>query len=155
MLYDPLLVSHSWIRWVVVLTGLIAVVRGVAGWTGRRPWVAADGRAGLWFTVSLDVQVLLGLLLYFAFSPLTAAAMDDFGGAMRNSVMRFWAVEHAFGGIAALALAHVGRVRIRKTSDTMRRHRLAAIFFGLALIIVLVSIPWPGTPYARELFRSF
>lgn len=155
MLYHPLLVSHSWIRWVVILTGLIAVARGVAGWAGRKPWLAADGRAGLWFTISLDVQVLLGLLLYFAFSPITAAAMDDFGAAMRNSMLRFWAVEHGFGAIVALGLAHVGRIRLRKTSDAVRRHKLAAIFFGLALVALLASIPWPWTPNARELFRSF
>jgi hypothetical protein len=155
MLYHPLLVSHSWIRWIVILTGLFAVARGVAGWARGRPWSAADGRAGLWFTLSLDVQVTLGLLLYFAFSPLTATAMEDFGAAMGNSALRFWAVEHGFGAIVALVLAHVGRVRLRKTSDAARRHRLAAIFFGLALVALLASIPWPGTPNARELFRSF
>jgi hypothetical protein len=155
MLYHPLLVSHSWVRWVVILTGVIAVARGVAGLVRRRPWLAADGRAGLWFTVSLDVQVLLGLVLYFAVSPITAAAMNDFGAAMGNSGLRFWAVEHGFGAVVALVLAHVGRVRIRKTSDTTRRHKLAAIFFGIALVALLASIPWPGAQHGRELFRSF
>ena len=51
-----------------------------------------------------------------------------------------------------MALAHVGRVRARRT-DSLRRHRVAAIFYGLALIAILVSIPWPGSAHARPLLR--
>jgi hypothetical protein len=54
--------------------------------------------------------------------------------------------------LVALGLAHVGRVRIRK-ADISRRGKLAAIFFGLALVAILASIPWPGVPNARPLLR--
>jgi hypothetical protein len=93
----------------------------------------------------------VGLLLYFVYSPFTAAAMQDFGAAMRDPGLRFWAVEHTFGMALAIVLAHVGRVRVRK-ADASRKHRLAAIFFGLALIAILVSIPWPGTANGRPLW---
>ena len=72
---------------------------------------------------------------------------------MRDSILRFWAIEHLLGMVVAVALGHVGRVRIRKTADGARRHKLAAIFFGLALLAMLVSIPWPGMRAARPLFR--
>ena len=72
---------------------------------------------------------------------------------MRDSVARFWAVEHAFGMLAALALAHIGRSRIHKTGNDGKRHKLAAIFFTLALLLVLASIPWPNMPYGRALLR--
>jgi len=54
--------------------------------------------------------------------------------------------------LVAITLAHVGRARIRK-ADIARRHRLAAIFYGLALVSILASIPWPGTPNGRPLLR--
>ena len=54
--------------------------------------------------------MLLGLLLYFVFSPLTKAALGDFAGAMKDPLMRFWAVEHVFGMVIGVALAHVGHV---------------------------------------------
>ena len=54
--------------------------------------------------------------------------------------------------LIGVALAHVGRVRARRT-DSLRRHRVAAIFYGLALIAILVSIPWPGSAHARPLLR--
>ena len=71
---------------------------------------------------------------------------------MKSAGLRFWAVEHIFGMLIALALAHVCRARIRK-ADPYRRHRVAAIFFGLALVAMFASIPWPGTPNARPLLR--
>jgi hypothetical protein len=67
--------------------------------------------------------------------------------------MRFWTIEHPFGMLLGLALAHVGRARIRKTADAVRRHRVALIFFTLAMIAVLATIPWPGRPYGRPLIR--
>jgi hypothetical protein len=96
--------------------------------------------------------VLLGLLLYLFLSPFTSLAFDDFGAAMRNSALRFWAVEHVLGMLIGIALAHIGRARIARAAAA-RKHRLAAIFFGLALLAILVSIPWPGMPNGRELFR--
>ena len=89
------------------------------------------------------------------FSPITRAAFQDFGAAMGSPILRFWAVEHSFGMVIAVALAHVGRVRVRKTTDPSRRQRLAAMFFGLALILIFATIPWPGMPAGRPLLRGF
>src|SRR5262245_27498046 len=152
-MYSSVLLFHSWFRWVVLLTGVLAVVRGYSGCRKRRPWTRSDERAGVWFSVSLDVQILVGLLLYFALSPITSAALHDFMGAMKNSALRYWAIEHAFGMIAGVALTHAGRTRIHKTGNDERRHKLAAIFFTLALVAILISIPWPGMPNGRPLIR--
>ena len=151
-MYSAVLLIHSWLRWVVVLAGLLAVFRGIGGWSGARSWTRVDERASFWFTIALDVQMLLGLLLYFALSPFTSAAFDDFGAAMKDPGLRYWAVEHVFGMLIALTLAHIGRARVGRAAAS-RKHRLAAIFFGLALLVILATIPWPGMPNGRELFR--
>lgn len=152
MLYATVLALHSYLRWLVVLAGLMAFLRAVSGAVGRKSWTRADDRAGFWFTTALDAQFLLGLLLYAFLSPFTHEAFGDFGAAMKNSVLRFWAVEHILGMLIGLVLVHVGRVRARKT-DSLRRHKVAAIFFGLALAVMLASIPWPGLPAGRPLLR--
>lgn len=141
-MYGLVLLIHSWLRWAVLAAGLAAVVRG-----GAR-----EGTAGKWFTILLDVQVLLGLLLYFVLSPFTKIALNDFGAAMGNSQLRYFAVEHVFGILIATALAHIGRARVRKAPQE-RRARVAMIFYGLALLAILISIPWPGMPAGRPLFR--
>jgi hypothetical protein len=151
-MYPSFLLIHSWLRWVVLLAGLVAVFRAVGGWSGARGWTRIDDRAGFWFTLALDVQMVLGLVLYFFLSPFTTQALADFGGAMRVSATRFWAVEHVFGMVLALVLAHIGRVRVRN-APASRKHRVSAIFLGLALLVILASIPWPGMAAGRPLFR--
>ena len=143
-MYGLVLLVHSWLRWAVLAAGLAAAFRG-----GAR-----DSNAGKWFTILLDVQIVLGLLLYFVLSPFTKTALADFGAAMGNSQLRFFAVEHVFGMVIGVALAHIGRAKIRKASEN-RRPRLAAIFYGLALVAILASIPWPGMPAGRPLFRPW
>jgi hypothetical protein len=151
-MYSAALIVHSWLRWVVILAGLVAVGRSVLAMSRRGQWTPSDDRAGFWFVTMVDLQLLVGLVLYFFLSPYTGAALRDFGGAMKDSVLRFWAVEHAVGMLIGVVLVHVGRVRTRKT-DSLRRHRVAAIFFGLALLVILVSIPWPGSAHGRPLLR--
>ena len=142
MLYSILLIVHSWLRWAVLGAGLVAAVRGGAG----------NQSAGRWFTSILDVQMLIGLLLYFVLSPITGAALDDFGAAMKVPQLRFFAIEHVLGMVIAIALAHVGSGKVRKAPEH-RKARLAAIFYGLALVAILASIPWPGMSAGRPLFR--
>lgn len=154
-MYPLMLVVHSLLRWVVLAAGLVAFGRALMGMRGHRVWTAADDRASQLFVRTLDLQLLIGLVLYFGLSPITRAAFQDFGAAMGSPILRFWAVEHILGMVIAVALAHVGRVRVRKTTDLMRRHKLAAIFFGLALVAMVATIPWPGMPAGRPLFRGF
>jgi hypothetical protein len=153
-MYDAALHAHSWLRWFVLLVGLVAIARAILGRSGGRPWSRADDRLGAAFVGLLDLQLLIGLVLYFALSPITKEGMRDIGGAMANTGLRFWAIEHPFGMIVAIALAHIGRTRIRKTTDAARRHRTALIFFTLALIVIVITIPWPGRAIiGRPLFR--
>jgi hypothetical protein len=152
-MYPTVLLLHSWLRWAVIILGLLAIVRAAAGVKGRRDWRPADEAAGRWFVIAFDVQFLLGLVLFFLLSPITKAVMADFGGAMGVSTMRYWAVEHWFGMLVGIAFAHAGRAKARKLTDPVRRHKTLLLFFTLALLAVLISIPWPGTPTARPLFR--
>lgn len=153
-MYTTLLVVHSILRWVVIAAALVALARAMGGWSSGRPWTPTDEKAGRFFLLFFDIQVLIGLLLYVGFSPITQAAFADFGGAMGNTVMRFWAVEHIFGMLVAIAFAHIGRVRARKAAYPEAKHRTTAIFFGLAILVMLLTIPWPFMPAARPLFPA-
>jgi hypothetical protein len=152
-MYSIVLTLHSLLRWFVLIFGLLAVVRAVSGWTGGRPWTGADNRAGLLFTIFLDVQILLGLLLYFALSQFGSVVFHDFATAMRTPQLRFWAVEHVTMMLLGAVVAHVGRVLIRKSPADATRHRRAALFFAAALLLIIAGIPWPGSANARPLFR--
>ena len=154
-MYPLALGLHSWLRWVILILGVIAVVRALGG-RGGRPWTSTDDAVGKFFVIGLDVQFLVGILLYAFLSPITTQIVfPDFGAAMGNSILRFWAVEHLAGMLIANGVAHVGRVKVLKAASDHRRHTLAAIFYGIALILILASIPWPGMAAARPVFRGF
>jgi hypothetical protein len=75
--------------------------------------------------------------------------MANFGEAMGNSQLRFFAVEHVFGMLIGTALAHVGRKKV-KNAVIERRGRLALIFYGLALLAILVPELNPAAGRLRE-----
>jgi hypothetical protein len=154
-MYVALVIVHSWLRWLVLAAGVLAVTRAIGGRASGRGWQAADEAAGRWFVISLDLQTLIGLVLYFFLSPYTVSAWSDVAGTMRDPFLRFMAVEHLVGMLAGVALAHIGRARVRRQTDAAQRNRQAAIFFGLSLVAILASVPWPFMAAGRPLLRGF
>jgi hypothetical protein len=144
------LTVHSWLRWVAIIVGLRATYAA-----SQASGNDAAERWGLRFMMVLDLQMLLGLALYFVLSDVAAEAFKDFGAAMRNPLQRFWAVEHITLMVLAVVLVHVGRVMARKarTPESSRARKL--VFFGLATLAILLGIPWPGLRYGRPLLPPF
>lgn len=154
--YSIVLALHSWTRWLVLIFGLIAVFRAFSGRQGR-PWTGADNGMGAAFVGSMHLQLLLGLILYFALSPYGVKAFETQGGAvMKDAGSRFFAVEHLIGMILAVVAAQVGRSLSKKAVDPIVKHKKAFTWFLIALLIVLVMIPWgiwnPDRPEFRLQF---
>jgi hypothetical protein len=152
-MYNAVLLLHGWLRWLVLIAAIAVIVRSALNMSGGTRWTTADARGLRMFIIALDVQTLLGFLLYAVLSPFVRLAMSDAAAAMRDGDLRFWLVEHLAGMLVAVALAHVGSVRVRRANDDGSKQRTAALFVGLALVAILLSIPWPGMPSARPLFR--
>ncbi|PYR88266.1 MAG: hypothetical protein DMF84_29180 [Acidobacteria bacterium] len=150
-MYSATLTLHSWLRWVVILLGIFAVMRAIAATRSRR-WTPADDRAAMLFTIGFDLQFLVGLLLYFVLSPITTMALQHMDAAMRTATLRYWAVEHPSAMLVALVLAHVGRVVVRRAAEA-KKGRMALIFFAIALLVIIGMTPWPNMPGQRPLLR--
>jgi heme A synthase len=150
-MYNIVLFLHSWLRWVALIAGVIATL--AAFMSTPRARTDRSETWGLVLMIALDVQMLLGLLLYLALSPNTAAIFNDFGAAMKDPTARFWAVEHVTMMLAAVVVAHVGRVLGRKARTPESRRRRTLICFGLATILMFIGTPWPGMRAGRPLFR--
>jgi hypothetical protein len=154
-MYALTIVLHSLLRWLVIAFGLLAVLRAISGVSGRRPWTPSDDRAGRLFVIGVDTQMLVGLILYGLLSPITYTAFADMGAAMKDPTLRFYAVEHLVIMLGAIALVHIGRSRLRKAHGDAARHRTAAIFFTLGLLLILLGTPWPFRAMGRPLLPSF
>ncbi len=152
-MYRTILFVHSLLRWLVLISGAWNLLAGLAGVASKRPYVKADRVAGLAFMITIDVQFLLGLALYVALSPLTTLTIfPHFGAAMKDRVLRFWAVEHVTLMVLALTAAHVGNVLVKRASDPLLKHRRSFLWTLLALILLGAGIPWQILPYGRALF---
>jgi hypothetical protein len=148
--YTFALATHNIFRWVVLAAALFALIRVWSGWLGKRNWTATDDKARTFFTIGMDIQFLIGLILYFVLSPFTRSAMGDFGGAMKNPDLRYFAVEHLITMLLAVVLVHVGGAGIKKASDPIIKHKKGVIFFTIAVVLILIRTPW-----FRPMFRAF
>ena len=151
-MYQSLLLLHSWSRWFVVIFGLIAVYRAYVGYSGRRPFVSADNGMSAAFSGFMWLQVIIGLGLYFGLSPYGLNAMKQ-AGAMKDPTTRFFGMEHVVVMILAAIVAQVGRIVVKKAGNATLKHRKALTYFGAALFLVLLMIPWGIWNPARPLFR--
>jgi hypothetical protein len=151
-MYTTLLLLHSWIRWVALIAAVGATFAAVRGQVqGDRS--LAD-RWGLALMATLDLQMLLGLVLYLVVSPNMQEIRAHFGEAMQNAQLRFWAVEHVSAMVAAVVLVHVGRVLARKARTPAAKRTRMIICFGIATVVMMLGTPWPGMPAGRPLFRG-
>ena len=151
-MYQTLLLLHSWLRWFVLLTGVLAVFRAYAGWSGNQPFTKADNGISAAFSGFMWLQVLVGLGLYFGLSPYGTAGLKTYS-TTHDPQVRFFGMEHIALMLVAAVLAQVGRIALKRAPDGALRHKKAFIYFGIALLLVLLMIPWGIWNPARPLFR--
>lgn len=151
-MYTTILMLHSWLRWVALIAGVAATIAALRDDTAPPKASRAD-RWGLILMMALDIQLLLGLVMYLALSPTMTAIRDNFGAAMKDPVARFWAVEHITMMMGAIIITHVGRVLARKSTTADSRKMKLIICFGIATALMFLAIPWPGMRAGRPMFR--
>jgi hypothetical protein len=142
--YNVMLHAHSVGRWIVLLLLLFAIFNSLIA--GNRPFIKSDNRLGLLLTIFSDLMLLIGIYLYVV-GPRGYKYINEVGGSMgavmKNPVARFYVVEHLVGMLIAIVLIHIGKAQARKPIGDRAKHRRTMIFYFLALLIILVSIPWP------------
>lgn len=146
------LIVHNLLRWLVLLFGIWAVLNALVGLSSKKEYVASDKKGGLFFMIFMDIQLLIGLVLYFVGPWFNYA--KHMGEIMKDSNTRFFTMEHALLMLIAWILVHVGVSSVKNTSASNKKFKKSLIYFGLALILILAAIPWPfREAVARPLFR--
>lgn len=141
-MYTGLLHAHNMFRWLVLIALVLAIIFAFSGWIKKGKWTKRDNLTGLILVIFMDLQFLIGIILYAFVSPLTKAAFSDFGAAMKNADLRFYAVEHILMMLVALILVHIGRSKSKKEITDWKKHKQSTIFYGISLLLILVAIPW-------------
>jgi hypothetical protein len=141
-MYKGLLHLHSVLRWVILILFLVAIYKSFAD--RHKAYGESHKKSAFWLMISCDIMLLLGLYQWFAGDwGIKLIRTMGFGNVMKTPPLRFFAVEHITAMILAIVLVHVGYGFTKKNIPDSMKHKRVLVFFGLALLIVLISIPWP------------
>ncbi len=117
-----LMTIHGELRWLVVLAAIIVIIKFLIGWLGKREYTSLDQRLLLAFTILLDINVLLGLIILF------------FGGGFTGPRL-----EHATTMILAAIAAHMTAIW-RRSTDSSLKFRNQLLMVVLAVILVIFGV---------------
>lgn len=146
------LILHNLTRWAVIVLVVYALVRMFMGIFQKRDFTEQDRKSLSWFAISMDVQLLIGLVLFIGRGWLNQ--FQNMSSAMSQAALRFFVIEHWLLMLVALILAHLAIVFVRRTQSSASKFKRGAIFTAIAALAIYVAIPWPWAGvYGRPLFR--
>src|SRR4051812_36427167 len=143
-MYTGFLHLHSFLRWVILVLAFVAIYKSYTGMRSGRPFTTGDKKVGLFLLISAHTELLISLYQWFA-GPWGLHNIKDSGMkvVMKEEMFRFYAVEHVVMMIIAVALITIGKGVAKKNIPDAVKHKKTFWFFLVALIIMLVMIPWP------------
>lgn len=117
-----ILAIHNVFRWAVFLAGAYSLLRALSGLVAKGGWLPADQRAARIYPVLLDLQVVLGVLVWLvAHRPVP---------------------QHASASVLALVFAHVGTILAKRGKSSRPRFQAIALLHGLSLLLILIRLDW-------------
>ena len=131
-MYTGLLHLHNTLRWVIIIALILSIYKLFTNKDALK--------TSKILLMSAHASLLVGLYQYIA-GPLGIKMIQSAGMAatMKDSVSRFWAVEHIFSMILAIVLITIGHIKYKKTLKPSPTR----IFYVIALILILLAMPWP------------
>ena len=132
---------HSYWAYIVLLLLVVAVINSVRGILQKKEFSEADLRIGLFALIVSHIQLLIGFGWYFM-SPWFKALKANGAEVMSDKGVRLLAVEHPMTMIFAIVLITIGWSKHKKKIDSLAKFKTIAIFYGLALLLILSRIPW-------------
>lgn len=137
-MYEMLKHAHSGFRWIVLILLLITIFNAFNKRKGTRVWSDTDQKIALFAFISTHIQLVLGLILYFL-SPYVSFE----SGFMKDSVLRFYTIEHLLMMLIGITVITIGYLRSKKAAEG-KKAKTIFTYFLIGLILILLRIPWPG-----------
>jgi hypothetical protein len=136
-----LVALHSLNRFILLILLAVVIIKSLMGWLNKSPFEKTDDKLSLFLFISTHTQLLLGLILYFV-SP----AVIFSGASMKDTVARYWLVEHITGMLIAIVLISLARIQSKKLTESTAKHKKLFIFnvAGLVIIIAIIGMSHRG-----------
>jgi uncharacterized membrane protein len=140
-MYSIIQPIHSYLAFAALFLLGFATINGILGSSSQKAFEAKDANINKFALIATHTMFLLGLILLFV-SPVAQSAFADMKAAMKDSDVRKAVVEHPFVNIIAVVLVTIGNARVKRAVGNGRKFKQTAIFFGIALLLILSRIPW-------------
>jgi len=134
---------HGTLRWVVLIFGILTILKSISGLMGNKEFTNKDKRPALFLLISVDLQLLLGVVLYISRGYYRAFSGGAMGDVMKDSVSRFWTIEHITGMLVAIVLVHLGYAGTKGAKPAKKKFSRLFWCTLIALVLILAMIPWP------------
>ncbi|MFC4722706.1 hypothetical protein ACFO5O_10260 [Geojedonia litorea] len=141
-MYETVKFLHSYWAYLVLLMLVIATFNALIKYFGNKEFGAFDFRISLFTLIVSHIQLLIGIVLFFAADYLTVISELGMGEVMKNSLLRSNIIEHPLTMIIALVFITMGYSKHKKKLTSKPKFKSFAIFYTLALILILAKIPW-------------
>jgi hypothetical protein len=138
MIYLILKHAHSGLRWMVFVLLIYTVFNSIKKILANEKYTKGDKIFTSLTTIFAHIQLLLGLILYF-----TSAKVVFSISSFRSNMLRFYLAEHILGMLIAITFITIGLIRVKKAKLDKSKHARTFVFFFLAFIIIIFTIPWP------------
>jgi len=145
-MYNGLLHAHSGFRWIALI--LIIATIFISFSSKNKPYSKLEKKLALFTLIIFHIQVLVGLYLYLS----EHGRVIFFEGFMKDSMARFYNIEHIFGMLIAVLLITIGYSKAKKKTEDNAKRKTIKTMFIIALLIVLATIPWPFRELAGHWF---
>lgn len=136
-MYSGLVHAHSGLRWLALVLLIAAAFVAFRRWQGRSEFTEGNRKLYLYTFIVIHLQLTLGLILYFISPKVNFGLLSD-------KLYRFYTVEHSVGMLVAITLITLGYLRAKRAGGPANKHRTVFVFYTIGLLLILVSIPWPG-----------
>ena len=135
-------VLHSYWAYLALLILIIATINALVKFIGKKEFHAKDFRISLFTLIVMHIQLLIGFVLFFTSDYLSRISEMGMGSIMKNSSLRSNIIEHPFTMILAVVLITIGYSKHKKKLTSTSKFKTIAIFYTIALLLVLAKIPW-------------
>lgn len=133
---------HSILAAFVVIALALVVFNAIMSIKREEKFKAGDRKLGLIALILTHTQLLIGLITYYISDWYTALKDVGMGKAMKEADLRLMSVEHPLMMVVAIILITIGWSRHKKLEENNAKFKSFAIFYGIALVVVLSRIPW-------------
>ncbi|MBK1442137.1 hypothetical protein JHJ32_19225 [Parapedobacter sp. ISTM3] len=152
-MYQVLIVLHSSLRWLVLISLVVSLYRACRGYYGGAKFSKADNAIRHWTATIAHIQLMVGMTLYFQ-SPLTRFFMKDFHNAKERADLLFFGLIHGLLMLLAIAVITIGSAVAKRRLADKEKFGAMLAWYLVALIVIFIAIPWPFSPLAgRPYFR--